>query len=111
LKAIAALRAAETISISSITLFEIGQKVRLGKWPEMVPNVAALADMALRQGVEIIDVTPEVGLSAGVMHWDHRDPFDRIIGATAQSFGLQLLSADAAFDDLKRLYGWPGRIW
>lgn len=105
------LNAASSVAISSISLYEIGQKVRLGKWPEMVSRVAALTQMAHRQGVEVLDVSAEISLAAGVLHWDHRDPFDRIIAATAHKVGLQLLSADAAFDGLKRMHGWPGRIW
>ena len=77
----------------------------------MESSVAALANMAHRHGVEILDVTPEISLSAGVLQWGHRDPFDRIIGATAHKHGLFLLSADAAFDGLETLYGWPGRLW
>ncbi len=110
-EATAILTVATSVTISAITLYEIGQKVRLGKWPEMASSVATLASMAREQGVEILDVTPEISLSAGVLSWGHRDPFDRIIGATARAHGLPLLSADIAFDGLAPMSGWAGRVW
>lgn len=39
-----------------------------------------------------------VALTAGQLIWDHRDPFDRLIAATALERKLALVSADAAFD-------------
>lgn len=108
--AIAAIDAAETVSISAISLYEIGQKVRLGKWPEMAPSVLALTGIAQRQGLHMLDVSPQICLNAAVLRWDHRDPFDRIIGVTAQMESLVLVSADAAFDELS-MFGWTGRVW
>lgn len=34
------------------------------------------------------------------MAWDHRDPFDRLLAATALHYGLVIVSADAAFDSV-----------
>jgi PIN domain nuclease of toxin-antitoxin system len=44
------------------------------------------------------------------MTWDHRDPFDRIIAATAITRGLVLVSTDAAFNALG-MPKWPGLVW
>jgi PIN domain nuclease of toxin-antitoxin system len=41
----------------------------------------------------------------------HRDPFDRIIAATAIISNLKLLSADPVFDSLEPRAGLAGRIW
>jgi predicted nuclease of predicted toxin-antitoxin system len=40
------------------------------------------------------------------MTWDHRDPFDRIIAATAITRGLVLVSTDAAFNALTGMPKW-----
>lgn len=109
--AIAAMEQAETVSISAISLFEIGQKVRLGKWPEMVPFLDRLIDLANEQGGRLIEVSPEASLRAATLIWDHRDPFDRLIAGTAISRGLRLVSTDVAFDALIGVSGWPGRLW
>lgn len=109
--AITAMEQAETVSISAISLFEIGQKVRLGKWPEMAPFLDRLISLAEEQGGRMVEVSPEASLLAATMEWDHRDPFDRIIAATAITRGLVLVSTDAAFDALAEEPKWPGVIW
>jgi PIN domain nuclease of toxin-antitoxin system len=43
---------------------------------------------------------PVVCLIAGMMDWPHRDPFDRLLAATAMHYKLPLVSADAVFDGI-----------
>ena len=95
---------ADTVLVSPISFFEIAQKVRLGKWPEMVPFVdrpGLLED----QGGVVASFGAAVCLMAGMMDWAHRDPFDRLIAATAQQEAVSLVSADVVFD------GIVARIW
>ena len=101
----AALERAETVLISPISFFEIGQKVRLGKWPEMAPFVNQLAPLLAEQGGSIAALEPNIAIDAAMMDWDHRDPFDRLIAATALYYGLPLISTDVIFD------GKVPRIW
>lgn len=109
--AIVAVEQAETVSICAISLFEIGQKVRVGKWPEMEPFLQRLIGLANEQGGQLVEVSAEVSLLAATLVWQHRDPFDRLIAATAMARGLTLISADIAFDALVTEPSWPGRIW
>ena len=67
--AIAAMERAETVSISVITLFEIGQKVRLGKWPEMEPFLDRLVGLADEQGGRLLTLTPDASLLAATLEW------------------------------------------
>lgn len=106
-----AMEQAETVSISAISLFEIGQKVRLGKWPEMEPFLPQLIGLAHEQGGRILETSAEASLLAATLEWAHRDPFDRFIAATAITRGLILISADPAFDGLATEPSWPGRLW
>lgn len=106
-----AIAQAEAVFVSPISLFEIGQKVRIGKWPQMQPFLPRLVGLVEEQGGRHARLTPEMLLSSAVLDWDHRDPFDRIIGVTALDMGLFLVSADVVFDDLKDRSGWHGRIW
>ncbi len=89
---------ASSVYVSPISLFEIGQKVRLGKWREMEAYVDRLPLLLDEQGGRIATLTPVVALRAAKMDWSHRDPFDRIIAATADHYDLLLISADAVFD-------------
>jgi PIN domain nuclease of toxin-antitoxin system len=111
LAATAAIEQAETVSISAISLFEIGQKVRLGKWPQMEPFLDRLIALAGEQGGRLVELSPEASLLAATLEWAHRDPFDRIIGATAITKGQTLISADTVFDGLAGEGKWPGRVW
>jgi PIN domain nuclease of toxin-antitoxin system len=109
--AISAMEQAETVSISAISLFEIGQKVRLGKWPEMGPFLDRLIPLAEDQGGRLVEVSSEASLLAATLAWDHRDPFDRIIAATAITRGMVLISTDSAFRTLVEMPKWPGLVW
>lgn len=96
----AAILTAPRVALSVISLYEIGQKVRLGKWPEMEPFAAGLADQARQDGVDLLPLSPAVALEASLMDWPHRDPFDRMIACVARAEGLVLVSSDAVFDGI-----------
>ncbi|NNH64823.1 type II toxin-antitoxin system VapC family toxin [Rhizobium laguerreae] len=110
-KAIALIEKAETIFVSPISLFEIGQKVHLGKWPEMEPFIGRLPELRHEQDGIAAALTPEIYLTAAMMDWTHRDPFDRFLAATAMQNGIPLISADAIFDDLVGNQLWIARFW
>ncbi|WP_049733695.1 type II toxin-antitoxin system VapC family toxin [Rhizobium ecuadorense] len=110
-KAVALIEKAETILVSPISLFEIGQKVRLGKWPEMEPFIGRLPEMLQEQGGIAAALTPEICLAAAIMDWAHRDPFDRLLAATATQNGIPIISADAIFDELAGNQLWIARFW
>jgi PIN domain nuclease of toxin-antitoxin system len=95
------------IVISPVSVFEIGQKIRLGKWPDMQPFAWKLESYVEWQGAAVAPVTLEIAVFAARLGWDHRDPFDRLLAATALVNGWQLLSADVAFESLSALR----RIW
>jgi PIN domain nuclease of toxin-antitoxin system len=105
-----AIAAAENRFVSPISLYEIGQKVRLGRWPEMAPFLPRLARLAVEQGNRMAALTADVCLAAATLNWSHRDPFDRIIAATCLAEGLMLVSGDSVFDGLAAT-GRLTRIW
>lgn len=102
-----AISSADSILISPVSFFEIGQKVRIGKWPAMEQFVGQLVDLAEQQGGIVAALTPEISLRAALMPWKNRDPFDRLLAATAMQGGVPLISADLTFDTLPDLV----RIW
>ena len=93
------IREADTVYVSPISFFEIGQKVRTGRWPEMQGRVKELPAILKEQGGSIATLTPEICLDASTMDWKHRDPFDRLIVSTALALGVGLVSKDSAFED------------
>ncbi|MGI4788859.1 MAG: type II toxin-antitoxin system VapC family toxin [Janthinobacterium lividum] len=94
----AILEDAQTSAQVSIASFwEIGIKVSLGKW-DLPGDVLALQRLVEAQGIEIIPITvPAIHLLTKMEH-HHKDPFDRLIAATAITSGCILLSADLIFD-------------
>lgn len=105
------LEQADLVFVSPISFVEIGQKVHLGKWEEMTPFVGSLPELLEKQGGRIAALGPDICLSATTMDWKHRDPFDRLLAASAVRYGLPLVSADLVFDELDGVDGWPRRFW
>ena len=95
-----AIQASETVYISPISFYEIGQKVRIGKWPEMEPLIHDLPTLVRDQGGLIATLTPEISLLAATMDWAHRDPFDRFLAASSLTMDCALASIDSVFDSL-----------
>ena len=81
--ALNAIAAADTVLVSPISFFEITQKVRLNKWPDMPPFTGRLPALLEAQGGAIADLDGVICANAGTMDWTHRDPFDRLLAATA----------------------------
>jgi PIN domain nuclease of toxin-antitoxin system len=91
--------------VSAISFFEIALKSRLGEWPEVVAVASTLPASHETQGGRIAPLDADICVSAGSLPWPHRDPFDRLIAATALRRRISLVSADAAFDEVLQ------RVW
>ena len=103
-----AILEADAIYVSPISVYEVVRKAALGEWPEIVPNIDALLT---EQQTVSAPFTRAVAARAGALDWTHRDPFDRIIAATAVEMGWELISKDPEFDALGGTQGWRGRVW
>lgn len=106
----AADRAGSSIGVSAASIYEIRTKATAGSWREV--RRYALADLSpllVRCGVTIFALTGEIMDRAAEFSWHHKDPFDRMIAATAWQHDLPLISEDTRFDD----WAWDGykRIW
>lgn len=86
--------------VSPVSFYEITQKVRLGTWPEMAPHVSELISLAEAQGLAIAMVDAGICARAGSLAWAHRDPFDRMLAATALHYGIPIISTDTVFDGI-----------
>lgn len=106
-KATALITEADSVFVSPISFFEIGQKVRIGKWPEMEPFINDLPSLLAEQGGRVAALVPEVCLTGATLAWEHRDPFDRLLAATTLALGIPLISADEVFDTLPDI----SRLW
>lgn len=105
-----ALSGAASRWISAASIYEMVYKARQGKWPEVEELAALDLDPLLATaGFDVLPATGAVMQRAAALDWAHRDPFDRIIVATALSRGLTVVSKDEALDG-NGAAGWE-RIW
>lgn len=84
--------------LSPISLLEIAIKVRLGKLPLPKPYSVLFPAELVRNDIHLLPLDPEHIEPLAILPLHHRDPFDRVIAATALVEGLCLMSADATFD-------------
>lgn len=81
---------------SAISIWELGIKIQRGKL-DIGISIEEFARRIERGAiVELLPVDTPIWLRSLDLAWDHRDPADRVIVATAISRGLPLLSADDA---------------
>jgi PIN domain nuclease of toxin-antitoxin system len=93
-RAAKSILAADSIVISSISIWEIGLKVKRGKL-QIPLSIDHYADgLQHLDGLEIRDVDVPTWLQNLALRWDHRDPADRTIVATAQQLGCPLVTSD-----------------
>jgi PIN domain nuclease of toxin-antitoxin system len=95
-----------TSVVSAASAWEIATKVRLGRLPaaaDLVQNF--VADLEVHR-IEVLPVTAEDGIRAGLLPGPHKDPFDRMLISQALGENIPIISNDRALDG----YG-VERIW
>jgi len=92
--------------VSAASAWEIATKVRLGKLPTAVDLAADFVGYLEREGFELLPISPDHGIRAGLLPGPHKDPFDRMLIAQAQAESMPVVSNDLVFDS----YG-VRRIW
>jgi PIN domain nuclease of toxin-antitoxin system len=84
----------ELVLVSAASVWEIGVKRATGK----LRFDGSLVDELRREGFDALAVSMAHAERAGGLPPHHRDPFDRMLIAQAQSEGLTVVTRDAAFD-------------
>lgn len=80
--------------VSAISAYEMAQKYRLGKWPEVAPFMEGFERLAAAANLSILNIAPLHAIRAGLIPGKHRDPFDRMLVAQATIEGLRIVSSD-----------------
>lgn len=91
------IRLANLVGVSPISCYEIVLAHSKGRLQLNFPVQQWLIDSLQPSGIELLPLTPEISLKAVNLSPIHKDPFDRIIIATALEYHAQLASIDSLF--------------
>ena len=81
---------------SSISIWEIGVKVKNGKLDLGIPLAEFVRRLDASGVIELFPVETSTWVRTVLLDWEHRDPADRVIVSTAVEKGLPILTKDAA---------------
>ena len=93
-RAAAALRRAPEAYVSVVSPWEVAIKVAGGKLRLQGPPVQWFLGLIDRYDLREVPLDAGVACAAAALPFLHRDPFDRVIIATAQARGLTVLTSD-----------------
>ena len=91
-----AIETAPQIVISSISIWEIGLKVKRARLELPLSIEAFVARLKETDRVRIEPVTDAIWMRNLDLAWEHQDPADRTIVATASLLGCALITSDQA---------------
>jgi PIN domain nuclease of toxin-antitoxin system len=89
--------AGNQILVSSASAWEIATKYRIGKLPEVGDIVEKLPQYLRKARFEILPISLEHALKAGLLPGPHRDPFDRMLMAQSDIEKIPVVTVDPVF--------------
>ena len=95
-----------TLIVSAACAWEIAIKVRLRKLRTAADLIAEFATRMEQERFELLAISVDHALRAGLLPGPHKDPFDRMLIAQSQAASLPVISNEEIFED----YG-VRRIW
>jgi len=87
------IRKAAHLFVSAASYWEIATKHRIGKLPDGPKYLLSKRDLE-RVGVAALPIDAEDAKAAGLLAWEHQDPFDRMLVSQARLRGMPLLTND-----------------
>ena len=105
-RAIAKAESGAGLLASAISLWEIGLKAQRGALSLGVSFQEYVRRLQCVDALTLLPVDASTWLRVLALPWDHRDPADRVIVATAQLQGIALVSSDSAITAF-----YPKTVW
>ncbi len=94
------------IFVSAVSAIEITIKFRVGKLPEADELSARFEEIIAAFGFSELPVSVTQARIAGLLPFEHKDPFDRLLIAQAQIEQLILVSNEKLFDQFGVIRLW-----
>jgi PIN domain nuclease of toxin-antitoxin system len=95
-----------TLLVSAASAWEIAIKHQLGKLRKVADLISDFSGRMEREGFQLLPISAEHGVRAGLLPGLHKDPFDRMLIAQCQAENMPILSNEGVFD----AYG-VRRLW
>ena len=95
-----------TILVSAASAWELAIKFRAGKLPRAADLVSRFSSEIELEGFQLLPISAEHGIRAGLLPGPHKDPFDRMLIAQSQAENVPIISNETVFE----AYG-VRRLW
>jgi PIN domain nuclease of toxin-antitoxin system len=95
-----------TVLVSAASAWELAIKFRAGRLPEAADLVSNFPIEIEQEGFQLLPISAEHGIRAGLLPGPHKDPFDRMLIAQSQAENTPIISNEAVFET----YG-VRRLW
>jgi len=92
--------------VSAISIWEIGIKIKKGKLDIGLDIKEYVFRLNIVENFGIVPVDETIWVENILLEWDHRDPADRTIVATAKLKGIPIVTKDQIIRDF-----YPDTIW
>ena len=96
-KARSAIAVSARTLVSAVSAFEMANKHRLGKWHGIGDFITDFVPAMQRENFDVLALTSDHAIRAGLLPGPHRDPFDRLLAAQALTENLVLVTRDPIF--------------
>lgn len=97
---------ANALLVSAASAMEIATKTRLGKLDGQA-IITGWAQTLAGIGAQELPISGDHAVLAGTLHWDHRDPFDRLLVAQAIREPAALVTVDNAITSYPQVVTLP----
>jgi PIN domain nuclease of toxin-antitoxin system len=95
-----------TLVVSAASAWELAIKYQQGKLRKVADLVSNFSGRIDREGFQLLPISAEHGIRAGLLPGPHKDPFDRMLIAQSQAENMPIISNEAVFE----AYG-VRRLW
>lgn len=83
------------IYLSAVSVWEIGNKSRIGKLPEIENFAEQFPTLMQANAFTLLSLTADHAMRAGYLEGLHRDPFDRLLAGQALVEDMTVLTNDS----------------
>ncbi|MCK5679334.1 type II toxin-antitoxin system VapC family toxin [bacterium] len=93
----------KSLACSDISFWEIAMLMQSGRLRDDISSTQYMNDLRLVLSLTVLPITPEIATLSQQYFFNHNDPADRLIAATAIHHKAPLISADRKLKNIESL--------